>query len=132
MLITLALPWQNPADGPDAPLTPRNTTLEVPDDVAQVLLHDGYARAAGIAIDDAEDAEDSDDDAPAPPPRHGHGSGREAWAEYAAALKIEVDEDATRDEIIAALTDAGKPVDAEPAQSATDSPAASGDDNTKE
>jgi hypothetical protein len=43
---------------------------------------------------------------PAPveePPRNGPGSGREAWATHAAALGVETAEDATRDDIIAAV-----------------------------
>lgn len=41
------------------------------------------------------------------PPRAGKGSGREAWVTYAETVGIEHDEDATRDEIIAAI-DASK------------------------
>lgn len=43
---------------------------------------------------------------PAPaeePPRNGPGSGREAWAAHATALGIDTAEDATRDDIIAAV-----------------------------
>lgn len=48
------------------------------------------------------------DDAPAEPaptddgapPRAGKGSGRDAWADHAASLGIEVTDEATRDEII--------------------------------
>jgi hypothetical protein len=45
-----------------------------------------------------------------PPPQGGPGSGKEAWAQYAAAQRVSVAEDASRDEIIAAIEKAGKPV----------------------
>lgn len=45
------------------------------------------------------------------PPRAGKGSSREAWAEYAAAVKVDVDDDATRDDIIAAVEAAGVPTE---------------------
>src|SRR4051812_20900309 len=53
-----------------------------------------------------------DDPAPAQleaPPKGGAGSGREAWAEYAAASAVPVADDATREDIIAALDAAGVP-----------------------
>lgn len=37
------------------------------------------------------------------PPRAGKGSSREAWADYATRVGVELGEDATRDEIIAAV-----------------------------
>lgn len=42
------------------------------------------------------------------PPRAGQGSGREAWAEYAAALGLEVADGDTRNDIIAAVDAAGR------------------------
>ncbi|AXN51236.1 hypothetical protein DSM43518_04778 [Mycobacterium marinum] len=42
-----------------------------------------------------------------PPPRAGAGSGRGAWADYAAAHGIDVDEDWKRDQIIDACEDKG-------------------------
>lgn len=45
------------------------------------------------------------------PPKGGAGSGKEAWADYAAERGVEVDEDATRDEIVAALDAAGVPTE---------------------
>lgn len=45
-----------------------------------------------------------------PPPRSGQGSGVKAWAAYASAQGVQVPEDASRDEIVDALRDAGKPV----------------------
>lgn len=44
------------------------------------------------------------------PPKGGPGSGVEAWAAYAAG-KVEVPEDAKRDDIVAALDAAGFPTD---------------------
>lgn len=46
--------------------------------------------------------------APSPPPTIGRGSGRDAWAEYALALGLEITDDAKRAEIIAAVEAAGK------------------------
>lgn len=45
-----------------------------------------------------------------PPPKGGPGSGKEAWVAYAAG-KVEVTEEMTRDDIIAALTSAGVPTE---------------------
>ena len=39
----------------------------------------------------------------APPPKAGPGSSRDAWADYAASVGVTVDDDATRDDIIAAI-----------------------------
>jgi hypothetical protein len=41
------------------------------------------------------------------PPRGGAGSGRDAWAAYAAEKGVTVPDDASRDDIIAALVEAG-------------------------
>lgn len=45
------------------------------------------------------------------PPRSGPGSGATAWAEYAAAHGVNVEDGAGRTDIIAALTAAGVPVE---------------------
>lgn len=45
------------------------------------------------------------------PPKGGAGSGKEAWAAYAASNDVEVDADATRDDIVAALDKAGVPTE---------------------
>lgn len=42
------------------------------------------------------------DGSPVEPPRSGRGSGVDAWREFATAVGLELDGDATRDEIIAA------------------------------
>lgn len=57
-----------------------------------------------------EAAEDSEADSEAPP-KGGPGSGKEAWAAYAAANDVDVPEDATRDDIIAACESAGVKTD---------------------
>lgn len=46
-----------------------------------------------------------------PPPKGGPGSGAEAWAQYASEHDVSVADGATRDEIVAALSDAGVAVD---------------------
>lgn len=58
--------------------------------------------------------EDSTEPTPAPevgavPPRSGAGSARDAWAVYAANNGVEVDAEASREDIIAALDTAGVP-----------------------
>lgn len=68
------------------------------------------AWAKGKIGDHAFDAGD-DSDEMGPPPRTGKGSGLAAWATYAAAHGIELDDDATKDDIIDALAAADVPVD---------------------
>lgn len=46
-------------------------------------------------------------DDPEPPPRSGTGSGKAAWATYAGRHGVDVPDDAGRDDIIAALENAG-------------------------
>lgn len=41
--------------------------------------------------------------APVEPPRSGPGSGRQAWVDYAKALDVHVEDDASREDIIAAV-----------------------------
>jgi hypothetical protein len=41
------------------------------------------------------------------PPRAGKGSGRDAWAAYASRRGVEVPDDASRDDIVNALTERG-------------------------
>lgn len=42
-----------------------------------------------------------------PPPKAGRGSNREAWVAYAQASGVQVDDDASRDDVVAALDAAG-------------------------
>lgn len=44
-----------------------------------------------------------------PPPRQGPGSGADRWRAYAASVDVEVPADASREDVIAALDEAGKP-----------------------
>lgn len=46
-----------------------------------------------------------------PPPKAGPGSGADSWSQYAAELGVQVPEGAKRDEIVQAISDAGKPVE---------------------
>lgn len=48
---------------------------------------------------------------PTPPPMGGAGSGIEAWIEYASLIGVDVDGLAKRDDIVAAIRDAGHPVE---------------------
>jgi hypothetical protein len=59
--------------------------------------------------DSAEEA--AGNSGPIPPPQGGPGSGKDAWAAYAANLDVQVPDDAGRDDIIAAIRDAGHPVE---------------------
>jgi hypothetical protein len=54
-----------------------------------------------------------DDGDPGQPPRSGAGSGIAAWQTYAALVGIDIADDATRDDIIAAV-DAAAPSDGDP------------------
>jgi hypothetical protein len=64
--------------------------------VAEVIEEPAKAAASTKA------AASADDELP-PPPKAGPGSSRDAWVEYAERLDIEVDDDMTRDDIIAAV-----------------------------
>jgi hypothetical protein len=45
------------------------------------------------------------------PPRGGSGSSAQAWREYATGVGVEVDPEASREDVIAALEKAGKPTE---------------------
>jgi hypothetical protein len=60
--------------------------------------------------DDDGDQQDAAGDGP--PPKAGQGSSKAAWEKYATDRGVHVDEDATRDSIIAALDAAGVPTGA--------------------
>jgi hypothetical protein len=55
----------------------------------------------------AEQDSGSPQDASVEPPRAGAGSGREAWAKFAQAHSVHVEDEDKRDDIIAALVEAG-------------------------
>lgn len=70
--------------------------------------------AAAVTAPDAPAAPpvaDAQAKQPAMPPRSGKGSGLVAWAEYARNLGVEVEDDANRDDVIAALELAGHPTE---------------------
>ncbi|MEU7771231.1 hypothetical protein AB0C44_07885 [Micromonospora taraxaci] len=46
-----------------------------------------------------------------PPPKGGAGSGAAAWRAYAAKHNVEVAEDASREDVVEALTEAGVPTE---------------------
>lgn len=48
---------------------------------------------------------------PTPPPKSGAGSSADAWLEYASAQGVDVEQDAKRDDIIAACDAAGVPTE---------------------
>jgi hypothetical protein len=48
-----------------------------------------------------------EDETVAEPPRSGKGSGRDAWAEFAAAQGVQVQDEDTKDDIVRALAEAG-------------------------
>lgn len=48
---------------------------------------------------------------PVPPPKGGAGSGVAKWREYADATGVQVDDEASRDDVIAALDAAGVPTE---------------------
>lgn len=104
----------------------------VPDGVAAESLEKLAARGFLEEVDDAEEAEPevpaqpeppapvSGDESPAAeseqlevaaPPKAGPGSSAEAWRVYAAGLGVDVADDASRDDVIAALEAAGKPTE---------------------
>lgn len=52
------------------------------------------------------------DDGPKPPPKGGAGSGQPEWLAYARTFgDVDVADDATRDDIVTALTSAGHPTE---------------------
>lgn len=67
------------------------------------------------AWEDGDAAEDGGEGggAPAIPPRGGPGSGQDAWLAYAQSLGVDVADDTSRDDIVAAVEAAGHPVSAE-------------------
>ncbi|MDN4174729.1 hypothetical protein QWY28_17340 [Nocardioides sp. SOB77] len=65
----------------------------------------------GAFVDDGTSADQTEDETGAPPPRSGRGSGVDAWRAYAAAHDVDVDDDATREDVIDALDAAGVPTE---------------------
>lgn len=104
-----------------------NTTVHVYDGADTIVYrpgdevrpeHRAQITAPGVWVD--EPGEDLQEDKPeglSIPPKAGPGSGKKAWAAYAVdasaaqGMKIDIPGDATRDEIVAALTEAGIPTE---------------------
>jgi hypothetical protein len=76
-----------------------------PDDEVPAWAAERITNPSAWAEDPADGGEAPNADAP--PPRHGKGSGREAWSAFAAGHGVQVENDASRDDIIAALEAAG-------------------------
>jgi hypothetical protein len=58
----------------------------------------------GLDLDEATEASEPEaEPEDQAPPRAGKGSGRDEWAAYAESVGLDVDDDMTRDEIIAAV-----------------------------
>jgi hypothetical protein len=74
----------------------RNRDSGVEVDVADETVMDG---GVWEPADDAG-SQPSEDEAP---PKSGRGSARQAWADYATSVGVEVDDDWTRDDIITAV-----------------------------
>jgi hypothetical protein len=73
------------------------------------------ARAKFVATLDgkAEPATGAHREAGAIPPKGGPGSGTAAWAAYAGEVGVDLEEDASREDIIAAIEAAGRPTEYE-------------------
>lgn len=72
---------------------------------------EGDETEAEIEALDAVESDETEDSGLPVPPQSGPGSGKDVWAAYADSKGVEYDDDATRDEIIAACKAAGVPVD---------------------
>lgn len=64
-----------------------------------------------FAADDSAAADVPADDSAGPPPRHGKGSSEEKWRAYAEQHGVDVSAAEGRDDVIAALEQAGVPVE---------------------
>lgn len=86
----------------------RNVGMRAPTGEVRVFL--AGEEVPGWAADriDPSFFEGDADAAVEAPPRAGKGSGRDEWAAYAASLGVDVDDDAGRDDIIAAVEAAQK------------------------
>lgn len=74
---------------------------DVPQDVADQITNPDVWAERGPGASDAAPA--VRDGAPVRPPTHGAGSGRDAWVAYAVTKDVEVSDDMTRDDIVAAV-----------------------------
>lgn len=93
---------------------------EVPAEHAALITNpkawaeDSAEVAPEVVVDDTEQGSVGEVPAPAgseAPPRAGKGSGRDAWAAFAESRGVLVEDTDSRDEIIAAVQDAGIQID---------------------
>lgn len=70
---------------------------EDPDEVSEAVAE----------FEASQETEEESTDAVVEPPRAGKGSSRDAWALFAVAHEVDVDDEDTRDDIIAKLAEAG-------------------------
>lgn len=89
-------PLREPAPAPETTATPADLAGEL-----------AALRAQIAELQAGRQTQDSGE--PKPPPTRGTGSGGEEWRAYARSVGVEVAEDASRDDVIAALAAAGKP-----------------------
>lgn len=82
--------------------------LEIPEaDSLQDLL----PAVPVVPVGDEQQSDEDGKQSAAAPPKAGPGSSAEAWRTYAAGVGVEVEADASRDDVIAALKAAGKPTE---------------------
>lgn len=111
-ILGITVPVYNPENDRTVVL---NRGTDVPREVVVLIDRPGVwaseedAAEAAALLDDV--AAESDDEVEAvgdgEPPRAGSGSGRDAWAKFAIAHHVPVDDEDKRDDIIAKLADAG-------------------------
>lgn len=83
----------------------------IADELAQLRAELAELRASQGKTVTPADSPDATPAADGPPPKGGPGSGAPAWRDYAASKGVQVADDASRDDVIAALTAAGVPTE---------------------
>lgn len=98
-------------DGVSRPYTQGTEKSALPADVVQAL--EGNPRAFTVDDEDPGDAPtlsvvgDGETGAIEEPPRSGKGSGRDAWAAFAEANGVPVDDESSKDDIVEGLIERG-------------------------
>lgn len=96
-------------DAPPRPADPESVADPAAgDEVALLRARVAELEAAAASTSSADGGADPQSDTVVPP-RGGPGSGALEWREYARTVGVEVADDASRDDVIAALEAAGKP-----------------------
>lgn len=81
---------------------------EVPAEHAALITNPkAWADGKAPSAEDSSKASESSNDGSSEPPRAGKGSSRDAWAQFAADRGVHVEDEDSRDDIIAALAEAG-------------------------